>query len=184
MIWFTADLHFGHRNILRHTDRPFSNIKEMEEYIITTWNDQVKPRQMVWVLGDFSFYGKEKTRDILSRLNGDIRIVRGNHDKHARQLVEVGFSNVYENHYIELVNHYYVNLSHFPYHPLGEVKDYDTRYLHKRMVDDGKWLLHGHTHSIEKIDLRIGKQCHVGWDAWGRLVSADEIYKLIQTQES
>lgn len=180
MMWFTSDLHFGHNNVIKHCNRPFKDKTEMEESIIEDWNKKVKRREMVWVLGDWSFYGIQKTKEITSRLNGDIRIVRGNHDKYAAQLLSMGFTNVYENHRIELVKDFWVNLSHFPYHPLkNDLQEYDRRYLHKRIVDDGRWLLHGHTHSNQKISLINGKQFHVGWDAWHGLVSAREIYSLI-----
>ena len=151
--WFTSDLHFGHKNVLKHcsSTRPFSTIEEMNEHIISTWNSQVKPRQMVWVLGDFSFYGIDRTRQILSRLNGDIRIVRGNHDKYAKQLISMGFSNVYENHMIELVNHFYVNLSHFPYHPgHTATPDYDTRYAGPKPI---RLLLRGQCCPAQRVPM-------------------------------
>ena len=183
MIWFTSDLHFHHNNVIKHCDRPFSSKEEMTEALIENWNKRVKKREEVWVLGDFSFAGIERTREIVKRLNGDIRIVRGNHDKPARQLIEMGFSNVYENHSIWLGG-YKVNLSHFPHYPNQTEKEnpyLDRRYLHKRIVNDGLPLLHGHTHSEENVRTHNGLEIHVGVDAWDyRPVSSNEILKIIE----
>ena len=56
------------------------------------------------------------------------------------------------------------------------------RYTQYRLPNQGRWLLHGHTHNK---DQRIhGKQLHVGLDAWGmRPVSLDWIQKNAIKQE-
>lgn len=181
MIWFTSDLHFYHNNVIKHCDRPFSSLKEMHKTLIENWNNKVKKREMVWVLGDFSFAGIETTREIVEQLNGDIRIVRGNHDKQAKQLLEMGFTNVYENHQI-CIEDYTVNLSHFPHYALEKKYDLvDRRYPHKRIYNEGIPLLHGHTHSKERVNTKNGLEIHVGTDAWNYgPVGHKTIIKLIQ----
>ena len=42
MIYYTADLHLGHANVIRHCDRPFKSIDEMNEALIQNWNSRVK----------------------------------------------------------------------------------------------------------------------------------------------
>lgn len=183
MIWFTSDLHFYHKQVIGYCNRPYSNVEEMNRDLIERWNSKIKKREIVWVLGDFSFAGIQTTKDVVSQLKGDIRIVRGNHDRYAKQLIEMGFSNVYENHSIWLEG-YKVNLSHFPHRPTKEQMEaatHDMRYLHKRIYNDGLPLLHGHTHSPEKVNIDNGLQIHVGIDAWDMSpVSHKEIIKLIE----
>ena len=38
MIYFTADTHFDHANILKLCARPFHDIDEMNETMIASWN--------------------------------------------------------------------------------------------------------------------------------------------------
>lgn len=193
MIWFTSDHHFWHKNIIRLSKRPFASLHEMHEHLIQEWNQRVKPQETVYVLGDFSFANKNMTEPIISRLVGKKIIVLGNHDRHAQKMLDMGFQEVHENHFIEIGNKQKVYLSHFPFHPMigyqktneGKVRTtypydkVDTRYMHKRMVDDGEaWLLHGHVHNAWTQN---GRQINVGVDVWDfKPVSHEKILQLIE----
>ena len=52
MIFYIADLHFGHKNILGYDKRPFDNTEQMDEEIIRRWNERVCDDDTVYVLGD------------------------------------------------------------------------------------------------------------------------------------
>lgn len=79
--FFTSDLHFGHSRVIEYCKRPFQNVQEMDEALIRNWNAVVAKKDLVHVVGDLSFHGPLKTLEILSRLNGSIVLVKGNHDK-------------------------------------------------------------------------------------------------------
>ena len=81
--WFTADTHFGHKNIIKFTNRPFSSVEEMDEALISNWNARVKPGDDVYQLGDFALNGTTRCREIIKRLRGNIHLIRGNHEKSA-----------------------------------------------------------------------------------------------------
>lgn len=81
--WFTADTHFGHTNIIKYTNRPFANAKEMDEALISNWNARVRPEDNVYHLGDFALNTPSECMDVLDRLNGNIHLVRGNHEASA-----------------------------------------------------------------------------------------------------
>lgn len=79
-IWFTADTHFCHENIVRFCSRPFANAAEMNEEIIRRWNESVPEDGIVFHLGDFCLGGSKDWNDIMSRLHGKIYLILGNHD--------------------------------------------------------------------------------------------------------
>lgn len=62
MIYFTADTHFGHENVIRFCDRPFSSANEMDEAMIANWNARVKGDDTVYVLGDMFFARQTRRR--------------------------------------------------------------------------------------------------------------------------
>ena len=82
-IWFTSDLHFGHRNVIKFCNRPFADEKEMGKSLIENWNNTVSDNDIVFVLGDtFWFNDSHSIKKVLSQLKGkDIYILPGNHDE-------------------------------------------------------------------------------------------------------
>lgn len=83
-IYFTSDTHFGHANIIKYCNRPFSSVDEMDDYLITKWNETIPPDGVVYHLGDFAFYrNKREVTALLSKLNGQKILVVGNHDHEA-----------------------------------------------------------------------------------------------------
>ena len=80
-ILLTADPHFGHRKILQYCNRPFANVSEMDEALITNWNSVVSHTDEIHVVGDFAFTcTMEYALSIIKRLNGTKHLVTGNHD--------------------------------------------------------------------------------------------------------
>ena len=82
--WFISDTHFGHSNIItfKRSDgtplRDFAYIGDHDEFLVKQWNDNVKPGDTVYHLGDVVI--NRRMLPILSRLNGHKRLIRGNHD--------------------------------------------------------------------------------------------------------
>ncbi len=77
MIFFTADTHFCHTNILQYCNRPFKTVEEMDETIISNWNACVNDSDTVYHCGDFAFRNPE---EYLKRLKGRLVLILGNHD--------------------------------------------------------------------------------------------------------
>ena len=79
MNYYISDLHFGHNNVIKFDNRPFNNIQEMESTIVENWNKTVKDNDVVYVLGDLFWKTYDADR-ILPILNGQIILIKGNHD--------------------------------------------------------------------------------------------------------
>ena len=48
-VFFTADPHFGHTNIIRYENRPFASAEEMDQELIRRWNETVSPEDTVYL---------------------------------------------------------------------------------------------------------------------------------------
>ena len=77
-IFLTSDSHFGHANIIKYCNRPFEHITEMDEALISNYNEVVKPSDTVYHLGDFAF--SRTPEKYFYRLNGNVHLILGNHD--------------------------------------------------------------------------------------------------------
>ena len=82
--YFTADLHFGHANILKHQpNRPFAaeaNTKAHDEWLLDLWRSTVDRHDDVYILGDLTFLKSEDARHLLEKLPGRKYLITGNHD--------------------------------------------------------------------------------------------------------
>lgn len=96
-LFFYADTHFCHANIIKYCNRPFKNVEEMDEELIKRWNRKVSKKDTIYLLGDFALCGKKKKKEILSRLNGHKFLVMGNHDEGSvKAYYDIGFEKVYD----------------------------------------------------------------------------------------
>lgn len=113
MIYLISDPHFGHKNIIQYESRPFKDLYDMDSTLIKNWNSTVSKKDVVYCLGDFSFYNKEKTSEIVSRLSGTKHLVMGNHDEShsVKWWKDVGFDFVYD---CSICIKEYIWLSHKP----------------------------------------------------------------------
>jgi len=184
-IWFTADTHFGHANVIKYCDRPFRHKYEMDEVMITKWNERVKVEDIVFHLGDFSFYGSIETEKIIRKLNGHKILIRGNHDKGENYYLSKGFHQYFKNHYAITLNctNEIINLSHYPYYEVYDHDDRKHKFADRMLKKQGnKWLLCGHVHEKWKVkDTCI----NVGVDQWGFApVSLEEIIKYREEIEA
>ena len=109
-IFFIADTHFGSEAVRRYENRPFKSAREMDEMMIERWNSVVSSGDIVWHIGDFGAEGCEET--VLSKLNGTILFVKGNHDAESNEYYRrAGFHEVYD--YPVLFDSFWL-LSHEP----------------------------------------------------------------------
>lgn len=77
---YTADLHFGHKSVLRFDRRPFPDVDAMDEAMIKLWNDRVHDDDDVYILGDFAYRNEKSEEWYLKQLKGRKHLIIGNHD--------------------------------------------------------------------------------------------------------
>lgn len=141
--WFISDTHFFHANILKfvndkgHRIRPFNSLEEMHEIMIERWNGLVKPNDYVYHLGDVTFQYHRPFQELMHRLNGDKRLIVGNHDKLKQEGLLKHFSKVMLWHGFKEED---FTVSHMP--------------LRLESLRDGYYNVHGHIHDAHMEDPR------------------------------
>jgi len=81
-VFLISDSHFDHQNIIRYTNRNFSDYHSMNRTMLHRWNSEVQENDSVLFIGDLT-YGRD-SKGIpfwLSRLHGNITMIKGSHDK-------------------------------------------------------------------------------------------------------
>lgn len=139
MIYFTADTHFGHENIIKFCNRPFSDVNEMNECMISAWNARVEKNDTVFIIGDMFFKSEVPPAEILPLLNGKKHLIVGNHDGRWMPHLDL-------NRFFEGVDTYF------------EYRDGDRNYVmcHYPLLTyrhENKWyMIHGHIHNTTDLD--------------------------------
>jgi len=135
-VFLVSDTHFGHAGVCHFTHentgvkiRPWTDPDEMDEAMVKLWNERVKPTDKIYHLGDVVI--NRKALKIMSRLNGDKVLIRGNHD--------IFKDEDYRQYFRELRAYHVMNgmiLSHIPVHAdsLGRFGVNIHGHLHTRRV--------------------------------------------------
>lgn len=140
--YWTSDLHFFHKTIIEHANRPFANTEEMNTVLVDNINSVVTNNDELYILGDLSFGKPQQTLEIVQVLKGKKHLVLGNHDKELKRKKDIFLP------YFEFIGDYL------------EVKEQDNTckggsrlivMCHYPMVSWnkahwGSYMLHGHCH--------------------------------------
>ena len=178
MIYFTADTHFCHINVIKFCNRPFQDIEQMNKILIENWNARVISGDDVYILGDFLFRGTgADANEIIKKLNGKKYLIRGNHDRFIdrKDFDKSGFVWIKDYHTMYYEKRKFV-LFHYP---ILEWDGYYRNSIH----------LYGHVHNCEGEPKRTvalgGSAINVGVDVNNYYpVSIEEILKMVQTPNS
>jgi calcineurin-like phosphoesterase family protein len=194
-VWYTSDVHFFHKMVagLRGYEATDAGALQNNEEICDHINDTVRKDDQIYFLGDMTSGSQNSEAamlDIVRRLPGEHHLILGNHDsphpckerqshKYLRQWNDSGAFASIQIAARKKIAGKYVFFSHFP-----KKDDHvdPPRYVEWRMdnLQPEHWLVHGHTHDVNKF--HDGREIHVGWDAWRRLVNQEEIAQLITEQ--
>lgn len=153
MIYFTSDLHLGHRGIIEMQNRPFENVEEMNRVLICNYNAVIHKNDTVYILGDISHHlHVEQANELIRKMNGKKVLIKGNHDKKYDSEL---FEDISDFKTVSL-NGIYFALMHYP-------------MLSWPKKNSGSIQLHGHIHAREEYNLQNKeegiKRYDVGVDA-------------------
>ena len=139
-ILICSDIHFYHKNIISYTNRPFTDVEDMNCQILDNINQTVSQYSNPYLInvGDFSFCGKEKTQDLIDAINCEMLTVMGNHDIRRGKIFnttdeKIPFLQVEQQD--ETSPH--LLFTHFP--------------LQEENIPEGYINVHGHTHDSPQI---------------------------------
>ncbi|MEL6104705.1 MAG: metallophosphoesterase [Planctomycetota bacterium] len=187
-VWFTADTHFGHANIIKHCQRPFlspneqrqakedprgswrvsrTTVEKHDEQLLETINSLVSTNDTLWIVGDFCWGELSSARYYRNRIEcKDVRLVWGNHDHRS---IEPVFSQTMEQGMIS-VKRQRIWLNHYP------MRSWDRAF-------HGSWHLYGHVHARlqhEDDQVRHRLTRDVGVDACDyRPISFDQLVRYM-----
>ncbi len=159
-VFFTSDTHFFHDGIIRHADRPFADVGQMNEALICNWNRVVPRNGIVFHLGDFCMGEEEQWNEVLDRLKGEIYLVFGNHDRRMLQHPVMRRFAAMDNEMQVMVGGQELIMNHYPMLVFGG--------RHTKV-----WQLFGHVHTIpegsrilspDRMDMLLPTQYDVGVD--------------------
>ena len=136
-LFVISDTHFTHENSIRYCDRPFASVEEMDEAMVARWNAVVRPQDHVYHLGDVAMK-QSAVRAVVPRLNGHLRLVRGNHDIFKTKLYLEFFDEIYG---IRVLDN--LLLTHMPVHveSLGRFRANVHGHVHNKPPVEG-WQRH------------------------------------------
>lgn len=138
MIFYIADMHFGHENVIHFDNRPFADTTEMEKCMISNWNLRVTKNDTVYILGDAFWKNEEQSIKIITQLKGHKILIKGNHDRVSGQLKQY-YDEISDYAEIRDSNHFVI-LSHYP------IIFYKNQHR-------GSIMLYGHLHNTKEWDM-------------------------------
>ena len=170
-VYVTSDHHFRHENIIKHCNRPFANVADMDKTLIDNWNKVVRPQDWAIHLGDFTLDSGPIAQEYFAQLNGNICILSNpwHHDKRwLRTTLPLktmsGFDvKIWPSMVIlevpQIGKNGYPLAIHLCHYPMAV---WDRKHY-------GAWHFHGHSHGnyqhateidYGKVALDIGVDCH------------------------
>lgn len=176
-IFLTSDTHFGHDREFLWGPRGFTNSQEHDEAVIKNWNETVSPDDIVYHLGDLMLGDNAHGIECVKRLNGHIKLIRGNHDTDARWKLYGTLPNVELIGWADVIKYkkYNFYLSH---HPTLTSNLEKAPHLRMHLIN-----LYGHTHQMGKFYQDMPFMFHVGLDSNdNRPILLDDAIELMKEE--
>ncbi len=143
MVFYTSDLHLGHKSVLKCRTM-YETVEEMNEALIANWNKKVHKNDTIYILGDLSYRSETPVKNYLERLKGNKYLILGNHDRDwLRKISEEELSQYFsgiDSLVTFKMNKTKITLCHYPM----------LEWSGSRYASNGSsYLIHGHIHSTK-----------------------------------
>ena len=187
-VFYTSDSHFFHRQSFIWADRGYSSPEEHTFKSIDKINEQAKPEDFIFNLGDFGLnYTQNDFETIISKINcQNIYYIRGNHnsriDQAYRHEVYLQFNRddievypirykniIFVGDYVEAtVDKQLIIMQHYPLYSWNQMRKFSIH-------------LFGHLHC--KGGPKEGKCMDVGFDRDKKMYSHEEIIEIMSKKQ-
>lgn len=171
--YFTSDLHFYHKNIIRFCKRPYSGTDEMIDGLLKNIKEKTKRGDIIYSLGDMFLESKKRLETIekIEQLERTFINIKGNHDSSDNPFTICDFLILHK-----IFGQETISLAHKP------SNEFENKEIFKTLGI--KIHICGHVHSLwksaydESLDVI---NVNVGVDVWNYSpVSCGELSTYIQ----
>ncbi len=130
MTYLISDLHFDHENVIEYCNRPFADVEDMNQTLLTNWNRVVSEDDEVIFGGDLTISGSVSAfLEWIDQLQGEIIFLVGNHD-------DVVFRNLDR---VHIYDHYQLQYGDYEFYCTHRPEDIPRNW--------SGWGIHGHHHN-------------------------------------
>lgn len=172
-VFFTADLHLKHKNIVGFSHQykglsPYATSDEHDQHVIEQINSRVTKRDHLWILGDV-YFGEsgDQLNSLMHEIKGTKHLILGNHDT-----LPVDWYNTCQFASVHAMYAGYDSIcTHIPIHP-DELRRW-------------KFNIHGHLHhtSTQQANYYIGTD-ECGYDEVKIEAKSDPRYLCVSLEQN
>lgn len=156
-MYFSSDLHLGHRGVIKFNNRPFETLDEMHQTIIHNFNSVIKKTDMLYLLGDIAYrIPMDEANALIAKIKGKKILIRGNHDGEYDPAL---FEAVYD--YKEF-NHQKLKyvLMHYPLMEWNRSRHNSSIHLHGHIHSNGAYNEENRKNGILRYDVGVDSHCY------------------------
>jgi calcineurin-like phosphoesterase family protein len=192
-VYLSSDLHLNHDKPFVVQSRGFKNVTEHNDGVIESLNKEVRPNDILCLLGDFCLKTSEQEfEDFISRIKcQNVYMLWGNHNNpveriYKREVAKVLLAHsmhpnteiypfryknlIFAGHYLEVfIDNHPVVMCHYPISSFN-------------MMKHGAYMLCGHSHQnyeMTRASHTVGRYLDVGWDGHKKPLTFKEVKAIM-----
>lgn len=149
-VWLLSDLHLGHNNIIRYSERPFENLEDMDAHLSAA-AENIPDGDWLMVLGDVRMGNPNSAAKFLSKIPDKSVLIFGNHDIRKSQ----GEGHIH----VELIRSFKASAEAMAVDLDGQRLLFSHYPIPTDMLPDDVLNIHGHTHTHPALSHKHRNVC-------------------------